>query len=127
RLVINEQEVISFLNQFGFTSVSLEVMTVRQQAALLAQAKVVISPHGSGLTNIVFCSPGTKVIEIFSPNYVYHCYWLLSNLVGVEYYYLLGETLPGCALHQLIYPNSRIEDIFVNLDELFKIMTFANI
>ncbi|NER47320.1 MAG: DUF563 domain-containing protein, partial [Symploca sp. SIO1A3] len=125
RLVINEQEVISFLYQFGFTSVSLEVMTVRQQAALLAQAKVVISPHGSGLTNIVFCSPGTKVIEIFSPNYVYHCYWLLSNLVGVEYYYLLGETLPGSALHQLIYPNSRIEDIFVNLDELFKVLKFA--
>jgi len=127
RLVINEQEVINFLNQFGFTSVSLEVMTVQQQAALLAQAKVVISPHGSGLTNIVFCSPGTKVIEIFSPNYVYHCYWLLSNLIGVEYYYLLGETLPGCALHQLIYPNSRIEDIFVNLDELFKILKFAEV
>ncbi|NET56918.1 MAG: tetratricopeptide repeat protein, partial [Symploca sp. SIO2E6] len=76
RLVINEKEVISFLEQFGFTSVSLESMSVRQQAALLAQAQVVVAPHGSGLTNTVFCSPGTKVIEIFSPNYVYHCYWL---------------------------------------------------
>ena len=127
RLVINENEVISFLEKFGFTSICLESMSVRQQAALLAQAKVVVAPHGSGLTNTVFCSPGTKVIEIFSPNYVYHCYWLLSNLVGLEYYYLLGETLPGCALHQLIYPNSRIEDIFVNLDELSKVMTFAGV
>ncbi|NET60866.1 MAG: glycosyltransferase family 61 protein, partial [Symploca sp. SIO2E6] len=93
----------------------------------LAQAQVVVAPHGSGLTNTVFCSPGTKVIEIFSPNYVYHCYWLLSNLVGLEYYYLLGETLPGYILHQLIYPNSRIEDIFVNLDELSKIMKFAGV
>jgi len=127
RLVINENEVISFLEKFGFTSVCLESLSVQQQAALLAQAKVVVAPHGSGLTNTVFCSPGTKVIEIFSPNYVYHCYWLLSNLVGCEYYYLLGETLPGCGLHQLIYPNSRIEDIFVNLDELSRIMKFAGI
>ncbi|HAJ61641.1 MAG TPA: hypothetical protein DCP31_22295 [Cyanobacteria bacterium UBA8543] len=125
RRIINEDEVISLLNKFGFQSVTLESMSVREQATLLANAKVVVAPHGGGLTNSVFCNPGTKIIEIFSPNYVYHCYWLISNIVGLEYYYLLGEVSEGFYLHKLLYPNSRIEDIFINLDKLLSLMKFA--
>lgn len=127
RRIINENEVIKFLNKFGFKSVTLESMSVAEQASLLADAKVVVAPHGSGLTNIVFCRPGTKVIEIFSQNFVYHCYWLVSNLVGLEYYYLIGETFAGVYLNKLLYPSPRIEGIFVNLDSLLKIMKFAEV
>lgn len=127
RRIINEDEVISLLNKFGFKSITLELMSVAEQAALLANAKVVIAPHGGGLTNTVFCNSGTKVIEIFSPNYVYPCYWLVANLIGLEYYYLLGEMPEGSYLHKLIYPNPRIEDIFVNINKLLSIMKFAEV
>ncbi len=127
RRIINEEEVISLLSKFGFKSLTLESMSLREQAALLANAKVIVAPHGGGLTNTVFCSPGTKVIEIFSPYYVYPCYWLISNIVGLEYYYLLGEATEGFYLHKLLYPSSRIEDIFVNLDKLLNIMKFAGV
>lgn len=125
RRLINEEEVIRCLKEFGFRSVTLESMLVTEQAALFASAKVVVAPHGSGLTNTVFCDPGTKVIEIFSPNYVYPCYWLISNLVQLEYYYLLGENSVGFSLYQLLYPNSRLEDIYVNIDDLLNILKFA--
>jgi tetratricopeptide (TPR) repeat protein len=125
RRILNEDEVISVLHKFGFKSIILEAMSVAEQARLMASAKVVVAPHGSGLTNLVFCSPGTKVIEIFSPNYVYPCYWLVSNLVGLEYFYILGETLNSVYFHQLIYPNSKVEDIFVDINSLLKIMKFA--
>lgn len=127
RRIINEDEIIQLLNKFGFKSVTLESMSVAEQAALMADAKVVLAPHGSGLTNIVFCSPGTKVIEIFSPNFVYPCYWLVSNLVKLEYYYLVGESFPGLYLHELLCPSARIEDIFVNIDLLLKVMKFAEV
>ena len=39
----------------------------------------------------MFCSPGTKVIEIFSPEYVNVLYWGLSSLQELDYYYMLGE------------------------------------
>lgn len=125
RRLVNEDEVVSLLTQFGFKSVTLESMSVTEQAALMANAKVVVAPHGGGLTNIVFCSPNTKVIDIFSPYYVYPCYWLVSNLLGFEYYPLLGETFPGFSLHKLVYPNQWMEDIFVNLDDLLHIIKFA--
>lgn len=127
RRIINEDEILDLLKNFGFKSIVLESMPVVEQAALLTNAKVVIAPHGGGLTNIVFCHPGTKVIEIFSPNYVYPCYWLVSNLINLDYYYLLGENPEGFYLHKLLYPNARIEDIFVNPTELLKILHFAGI
>ncbi|NEP82194.1 MAG: glycosyltransferase family 61 protein [Okeania sp. SIO3B3] len=127
RRIINEDEMINFLTKFGFQSVTLESMSVTAQASLLANAKVVISPHGGGLTNLVFCHPGTKVIEIFSPNYIYSCYWLVSNLVGLEYYYLLGENSLGFSFHEFISPNHRLEDIFVNINHLLELMKFVEI
>ncbi len=127
RRVINEDEVISLLSKLGFRSVTLESMSVAQQASLLANAKIVVAPHGGGLTNLVFCQPGTKVIEIFSPNYVYPCYWLVSNLAGLEYYCALGETLAGGNFHKILCPSPRIEDIFVRVEELLKVLKCAGL
>ncbi|HEY9640359.1 MAG TPA: glycosyltransferase 61 family protein [Coleofasciculaceae cyanobacterium] len=127
RRVINEAAVIAVLQNFGFQSVQLEALSVLEQATLLATAEVVISPHGGGLTNLAFCRPGTQVIELFSPNYVYPCYWLVSNLVGLEYFYLLGKTPEGAQLHQFLYPDARIEDILIDLDELQTLMQLAKI
>ncbi|MDX2244244.1 MAG: glycosyltransferase 61 family protein [Leptolyngbyaceae cyanobacterium bins.302] len=127
RRVINELEIIEYLQPFGFQSVALESLSVQEQAHLLASTKVVISAHGSGLTNFTFCQPGTKVIEIFSPNFVYPCYWLVSNLLNLDYYYLTGIIPTGYYLHQQLYPNPRTEDILVNLDDLKYTLQLAEI
>jgi tetratricopeptide (TPR) repeat protein len=127
RRILNEEAILKILESYGFETVILESMSVEEQAVLFSQAEVIISPHGSGLTNLVFCQPGIKVIELFSPNYVYHCYWWISNLVGLDYYYLLGETLPGWNLHHLIYPQEFNEDIFINLGDFEKILKIAQV
>ncbi len=127
RRLINEEEIVNLLEKNGFQSVALEGMSVSKQAGLLANAKVVVSPHGGGLSNLVFCNKGTKVIEIFSPEYVYHCYWLVSNILGLEYYYVLGEMPEGFYWHQLLNPNPRLEDIFVNPQKLLDVLKFARV
>lgn len=127
RRLINEEEIIEFLKKFDFEAINLELLSVYQQANLLAQAKVVISPHGSGLSNLVFCQKGTKIVEIFSPFYVYPCYWLVSNLVELEYYYIIGETLGSYNFHKLLYSDSRSEDIYLNCQSLQEIMKLAQI
>ncbi len=118
RRLINEVEVINFLQKYDFEVVNLELLTIAQQAQILSQAQIVISPHGSGLSNIVFCQVKTIIIEIFSPHYVYPCYWLISNLMNLDYYYLMGEVIGSCAFHQLLYPDSRFEDLYLNLKKL---------
>jgi capsular polysaccharide biosynthesis protein/tetratricopeptide (TPR) repeat protein len=127
RRIINESEVIAFLQPLGFQPVVLESLSVREQGRLLASANVVISAHGGGLTNLTFCQPGTTVIEIFSPNFVYPCYWLICNLLNLDYYYLTGTVPGGYFLQQQLYPNPRTEDILVDLAALKQVLQLANI
>jgi tetratricopeptide (TPR) repeat protein/capsular polysaccharide biosynthesis protein len=122
RRIVNEDEIISFLETFGFCTVKLETMSVAEQAACLAAAKVVVAPHGAGLTNLVFCTPGTKVIEIFSPIYVPYCYWMISNLCGLEHYYLIGEMSDDVTHGRPLHKNT-----IVDVKMLEKLMNIAGV
>ena len=118
RQVINETEVNKLITSQGFKTVFLEDMSVLEQAATFANAEVIIAPHGSGLTNLVFCSPNTKVVELFSPNYLRTDYWMISQHLMLQHYYLVGENFDCIPLRSLMYQNPLTEDIFVNLDSL---------
>jgi hypothetical protein len=43
------------------------LLAVPEQAAIMALAKHVVAAHGAGLTNLVFCSPAARVLEVFGP------------------------------------------------------------
>nr|WP_256386508.1 glycosyltransferase family 61 protein [Hydrocoleum sp. CS-953] len=105
-----------------------ESMSLENQIATFAHAKIIVAPHGSGLTNIVFCNPGTKVIELFSPHYLRYYYWHISQLLGLEHYFLIGETFSCYPIRNIMYESSLVEDILVNLDSLnqmFKVIGIA--
>jgi len=127
RRIVNEAEIVEYLERIGFVKIDLASLSIADQAQLFSQAEVIVAPHGSGLTNTVFCTPSTKLIEIFSPNFVYPCYWYISNLLKLDYFCLLGELPIGYSLHTLLYPNPRIEDIFVNLDTLEQLLNLAGV
>ena len=127
RRVLNEPDVVELLRRRGFETAAFETLSVSQQAAAMASCDAVVAPHGGGLSNIVFCSPGTKVIEIFSPELVAGYFWKLSNQMNLDYYYLLGKGAP--ATLQVDYPQSwnAGTDIEVDLEMLEKTLTLANI
>ncbi len=118
RRVLNEEEVISLLSKYGFAAIVPESIPWEKQIALFANAKAIVSPHGSGLTNIIFCQPRTKVIELFSPHYIRHYYWVISQQLELEHYYLKGEGFPCYPIRELMYPNPLTEDILINLNYL---------
>jgi capsular polysaccharide biosynthesis protein len=92
RRVVNEDEVVGMLRAHGFESIRLEQLPLRDQISAFKSAEAVVAPHGAGLSHVVFCQPGTKVIEIFAPNFVNPVFWNLSCQVkGVDYCYLIGE------------------------------------
>ena len=127
RQVINEDAVTKFLSTLGFKTVYLEEMSILEQVALFANAEVVVSPHGSGLTNLVFCSPKTKVIELFSPYYTRTDYWVISQHLGLEHFYCLGENFNCPPLRNLMYQSAMAEDISVNLNSLELILKAAGV
>lgn len=64
RRISNETALMKLLNAKGFVSYCLEDLSIREQATLFNNAKVIVGPHGAGWTNLIFCKPGTKIIEI---------------------------------------------------------------
>jgi len=129
RRVINEDELVAVLTKFGFKSIAPESLSVAEQVALFAAAEVVIGVHGAALTNTVFCSPGTKVIEIFAPDYVNPCYRKLSSQVGLEYWEFIGERVLDLDSHNQQEGEEKIhyvfEDILVNIAALLNMMKLA--
>jgi capsular polysaccharide biosynthesis protein/Flp pilus assembly protein TadD len=124
RRVVNELEAIEFLKNYGFVSVSLERLSFREQVRLLSGAQVVVAPHGAGLTNAVFCQPGTVVIELFSHRYRSSCYQVMSHHLGLEYRAVVGKDYRSLAVSDFLernpnlLPYSIYEDIYIDLEQL---------
>ncbi len=89
RKVINEEELIKALKNYGFEIHYLSGLSVVEQAKLFNSAKIVVGAHGAGLSNLVFCEPGTKVLEFYPDNYCRHLFYDICNKRGIAYDYLL--------------------------------------
>ncbi|MCU0568808.1 MAG: glycosyltransferase family 61 protein, partial [Oculatellaceae cyanobacterium Prado106] len=122
RRVLNEAAVIAQLEPFGFVPVQLEALDFLDQVALFSQAEVIIAPHGGGLTNTLFCAPGTTVIELVSPQYIRHYYWVISHLLGLNHYYVTSDEFNCFPLRQLMYPSPLTEDIWISPETLSQIL-----
>ncbi|MFC4304524.1 glycosyltransferase family 61 protein [Cohnella boryungensis] len=124
RKVTNEEQVLGLLAPLGFKCIHLESYSVAEQAVILSSAKVVVAPHGSGLTNLIFCQPGTKVIELLTSNFPVYVFWLLSNHLDLDYYYLFGE---GERAADRIDPKHGYDDMWIDPDKLRGILVFAHV
>ena len=60
------------------------ILSVAEQILLFNNAEIVVAEQGSGLTNILFCNPETKVVEIFQA-LIDNCFWWLSNVMQLNY------------------------------------------
>ncbi|MDJ0678388.1 MAG: tetratricopeptide repeat protein [Xenococcaceae cyanobacterium MO_167.B52] len=127
RHIINETKVVALLAKYGFKTVFLEEMSMVEQIILFANAKFIVAPHGSGLSNLVFCAPGTTVVELFSPRYLRTHYWILSQQLQLKHYYSVGDSFDCPSLLNLMYQNSLTDDILVNLSSLELIMEVAGV
>jgi hypothetical protein len=50
-----------------------------------AEATMIVGASGSGLTGLVFCQPGTKVLELIPTDHVYPYYYTISDAAGLDY------------------------------------------
>jgi hypothetical protein len=64
RKVRNADEVGAVLDTHGFETYVLSELTVAEQIRLFANADCVVSPHGAGLTNVVY-SDDVSIVELF--------------------------------------------------------------
>lgn len=85
RSFANEVEVESMMARLGYEIVYAEELTVAEQARVFGSADIIVAPHGAGLTNLVFCRAGVRIVELFPDNYVKPDFYLRSKHIGVSY------------------------------------------
>jgi len=91
RQLIHEKEIASHLLKMGFETVECGKLSVQEQADRFCSADIVVGAHGAALTNLVFCRPGTRVVELFSPHYVNPCYRDLCVAAGLRHAAVIGD------------------------------------
>jgi hypothetical protein len=116
RRIVNEQELIQSLSKQGFITIYSEHYSLMEQAALIHNADVIISPHGSGLSNLVFAHKGASVIEIFNQHGFNKLFYHLAQAVGLKHLAVL------CSDEQLSDTQKDHEDIYVDIHYLEKLL-----
>jgi len=94
RFVKNEDEVLRVLSKNGFEVVHPQEYSFLEQLKLAAEAEIMIGLTGSGLNNMMFMQPGSKVLE-FKMKGDYHNLHYFGFASGLElsYYYQICETI----------------------------------
>ena len=110
RQVINENEVISLLKQYGFESFEPGRLSLDDQVRLFANADVIVGPHGAGLTNMIY-GENVKILELMTEESGEH-FFVLANECDHFYEFLLCEP----ANDESIKPRCR--DMSVDLHSL---------
>ncbi len=93
RRLVNEDEIFAVLEKQGFVKIDCGTLSVQEQIDHFAAASVIAAPHGAALTNLNFCSPGVRVLELFAPRYLNKCFWAIaSNIPESTYAHLVGTS-----------------------------------
>lgn len=94
RQMANEDEVFGFLQkEYGFKKIFAEEFSTPEKARLFFDAECIIGPHGGGFTNLLFCSSGCKVVDVFPPSLADFTtyFWVLANANNLNYSYFFGN------------------------------------
>lgn len=115
RKVKNEVEVMNVLSTKGFKKIVLSSLTVQEQINLFSSAKVIIGANGAGLANIMFCQPGTKIIQLFTSTS--DEFMKIGQYLDLDYYFF------KCAIAR---PRSKkhevMNNLIVNVNKLLSVL-----
>ena len=93
RHVVNDEELVSALSAFAYDRKGVQLSTYHQldidafqeQVALLASTDVLIGPHGSALTNVLWMRPQSVLLELLPQAWSDPCFRNLAIFSGKTY------------------------------------------
>jgi hypothetical protein len=118
RHIANAEEVERFCLGNGFTIYRLENVADDEQIRIFQEAEWVIAPHGAGLSNLLFCQTGTKIIEI-SPDVEFRpFFWQIADRLELSFGLLPCPTSDGSFNGNLVVDMDRLGSLFRTLEAL---------
>ncbi|RYF46955.1 MAG: glycosyltransferase family 61 protein, partial [Cytophagaceae bacterium] len=91
RQVTNEDALTAMLIQYGFDIIEDKPRSITEQIELYQSASFIVGPHGASFANILWCQPGTLLLELFAPNYRPEYFRYLTHVLNLRHAaYCLG-------------------------------------
>ncbi len=81
RKLINELDIENLLAKYDFEIIMMSGRPVAEQIRIFAESSHVISPHGAGLANVMFCPPDAAICELQLYSNVQ---WTIRRLAAVQ-------------------------------------------
>lgn len=119
RYVINENELTEYLQSYDFTTIYAEDLTFSEQVQYFVNAEIILSQHGAGLTNLAFCKPKTKVIEIYNEKMrqnIDTSYWRIASDLNLKHYLMFGEPIGEGMGANMSVDITKVQKIFEELE-----------
>ena len=121
RPLANEEACLAVLERHGFRSYCTEMLTLREERELFANAEAVVAVHGAGVANLLLCPEGCVVVELFA-----HCFtstWFAEACAarGQVYASLHGEPMTARGLpgkHQPVFiDTAKLDEVLAAATE----------
>ena len=84
--IFNQSSLDDWLKKNSFGIYTPEKLSHEKQIYLFRNASIILGAHGAALTNIVFCKPGTKVIEIIPADHPNKKCERISKILKLRYF-----------------------------------------
>lgn len=95
RNVLNQVELIKRLSQIGVPTYEFKFENFLEQIAVFRKAKLIITPHGAALSNIIWSPAGQNILELFSLNRRHKLFLQMAAQHELNYNLLFGSETSG--------------------------------
>ena len=114
RKITNEDALIELLQKYNFEVIELRDFSITEQIEIMSNTSFLISAQGSGLVNVIYLNPNSKVIEMYDEkeiNTTFHIYGLYNKL---KYGVFFGKPVEN--------RNEKRANIWIDLEKMQKLI-----
>lgn len=128
RRMAGEDLLFEHLALFGFEYVVFESLSPLEQIALMANAEMMISPHGAGFTNMLFAGPQACVIELGTlqtAQFRWGDFWPLAHASQCRYINFFADFNTENPLLEPVFGRDGIVPVALSEEAVARIMSFV--
>jgi capsular polysaccharide biosynthesis protein len=89
--IFNQKHVNKWVKKNDLDIYQPEKISFKKQIYLFKKASVILGAHGAAFTNIIFCRPGTKIIEIIPANHPNRKCERISKILKLKYFRIVTK------------------------------------
>jgi len=114
REIVNEINLIYFLEKRGFQIVEMSDRSIEDQCAIIQSADLILGAHGSGLANAIFATAGTYLIEFYG-EYIASHFRVISEIANLKYGVFKAGVVSGNSMQSLTKSELRAMPFSVDI------------